>query len=78
MTGNLLKEQLFGPLCSSSLLSLALDPSIELPIERAFAHLYCVTVPLLIEFITTAWEIALANLAAYSANDSGGDSEEEG
>ena len=37
---------------ASSLLSLALDPSIELPIERAFAHLYCVTVPLLIEFIT--------------------------
>ena len=54
VTGNLLKEQLFKLLCSSSLLSsLALDPSIELPIERAFAHLCCVTVPLLIEFITT-------------------------
>ena len=52
MIGNLLKEQLFGPLCSPSLLSLALDPSIELPIERAFAHLYCVPAPLLIEFIT--------------------------
>ena len=52
VTGNLLKEQLFGQLCSSSLLSLALDPSIELLIERAFAHLCCVTVPLLIEFIT--------------------------
>ena len=52
VTCNLLKEQLFGPLCSSSLLSLALDPSIELPIERAFAHLCCVTVLLLIEFIT--------------------------
>ena len=50
---NLLKEQPFGPLCSSSLLSLALDPSIELPIERAFAHLYCVPAPLLIEFITS-------------------------
>ena len=49
---NLLKEQLFRPLCSSSLLSLALDSSIELPIERAFAHLYCVPAPLLIEFIT--------------------------
>ena len=52
VTDNLLKEQLFRPLCSSSLLSLALDPRIELPIERAFAHLYCVPAPLLIEFIT--------------------------
>ena len=49
---NLLKEQLFRALCSSSLLSLALDLRIELPIERAFAHLYCVPAPLLIEFIT--------------------------
>ena len=49
---NLLKEQLFRLLCSSSLLSLALDPCIELPIERAFAHLDCVPAPLLIEFIT--------------------------
>ena len=30
------------------------------------------------EVSPTAWETALANLAAYSANDSGGDSEEEG
>ena len=30
------------------------------------------------EVSPTAWETALANLAAYGTNDSGGDSEEEG
>ena len=34
------------------LLSLALDPSIELLIKQAFAYLCCDIVPLLIEFIT--------------------------
>ena len=76
MTSNLLKEQLFGPLYSSSLLSLALDPRIEMPIERALAHLYCVPAPLLIEFITPS--TVLAKLKEFStpeqtlaADDSG-------
>ena len=67
MIDNLLKEQPFGLLCSSSLLSLALDPSIELPIERAFAHLYCVPAPLLIEFITPeVWNSLTENTNAYA------------
>ena len=65
VAGNLLKEQLFGQLCFSSLLFLALDPSIELPIERAFAHPCCVTVPLLIEFITYSWAVSLASVVFW-------------